>query len=60
MFSAGRAGIRVGSIVTPRRTAQHVARRFFTTERAAPERRRFATEAPRVATVQLADGPVVT
>lgn len=60
MFSAGRAGIRVGSIVTPRRTAQHVARRFFTTERAAPERRRFATEAPRVATVQLPDGPVAT
>ena len=60
MFSAGRAGIRVGSIVTPRRTAQHVARRFFTTERAAPERRRFATEAPRVATVRLSDGPVVT
>jgi pimeloyl-ACP methyl ester carboxylesterase len=60
MFSIGRAGVRVGSVVTPERTARHVAQQFFTTMRAAPERRRFRAEAPHVASVQLADGPVVS
>ena len=46
LFSAGRAGVRVGAVVTPRRTARHVAQRFFTTDRAAPERRRFVAEPP--------------
>ncbi len=59
LFSAGRAGVRVGSIVTPQRTARHVARRFFTTDRATPERRRFLGEPPRVMTSVLPDGPVV-
>jgi pimeloyl-ACP methyl ester carboxylesterase len=59
LFSAGRAGVRVGSMVTPERTARHVARRFFTTERAASERRRFMAEPPRSESLQLEDGPVV-
>ena len=59
LFSAGRAGVRVGSVVTPRRTARHVAQRFFKTDRATPERRRFSAEAPHVLTMNLADGPVV-
>jgi len=60
IFSAGRAGVRLGSIVTPQRTARHVAQRFFTTDRATPERRRFVAEPPRVLTMNLAEGPVVT
>ncbi|HTN49004.1 MAG TPA: alpha/beta fold hydrolase [Burkholderiaceae bacterium] len=60
LFSIGRAGVRVGSVVTPQRTARHLARRFFTTSRSAPERRRFAAEAPRIESVQLPDGPVVS
>jgi len=60
MFSVGRAGVRVGSIVTPERTARHVAQQFFTTLRAAPERRRFRAETPQVTSVQLPDGPVVS
>jgi pimeloyl-ACP methyl ester carboxylesterase len=60
LFSAGRAGIRIGSIVTPQRTARHVARQFFTTQRAAAERRRFAAEPPQMATVQLPDGVAVS
>jgi pimeloyl-ACP methyl ester carboxylesterase len=60
LFSAGRAGVRLGAVVTPRRTARHVAQRFFTTERATPERRRFVGEAPRVLRMNLADGPVIT
>jgi pimeloyl-ACP methyl ester carboxylesterase len=59
LFSAGRAGVRVGSVVTPERTARQVALRFFTTERAASERRRFMAEPPRSETLQLEDGPVV-
>jgi pimeloyl-ACP methyl ester carboxylesterase len=60
LLSAVRAGVRVASIVTPQRTARHVAQRFFTTDRAMPERRRFVAEPPRVLTMNLADGPVVT
>ena len=59
LFSSGRAGVRVGAVVTPRYTARHVARRFFTTERAAPERRRFTAEPPRTTTARLPDGQVV-
>jgi esterase/lipase len=59
LFSAGRAGVRVGAVITPQRTARHVAHRFFTTDPAAAERRRFSAEPPRVATVALPDGPVV-
>jgi pimeloyl-ACP methyl ester carboxylesterase len=59
LFSAGRAGVRVASMVTPERTARHVARRFFTTERATSERRRFMAEPPRSETLHLEDGPVV-
>jgi pimeloyl-ACP methyl ester carboxylesterase len=60
MFSAGRAGVRLGAMVSPQRTARHVARRFFTTERAAPERRRFTAEPPQVVTQHHADGAVTT
>jgi pimeloyl-ACP methyl ester carboxylesterase len=59
LFSAGRAGVRVGSIVTPQRTARHVARRFFTTDRPAAERRRFAAEPPHISTLALPDGTAV-
>lgn len=60
LFGAGRAGVRVGAIVTPKRTARHVARRFFTTQRATADRRRFTAEQPRSETLQVTDGKIVT
>ena len=37
LFSAGRAGVRLGAVVTPRRTARHVAQRFAELRGVAPK-----------------------
>jgi pimeloyl-ACP methyl ester carboxylesterase len=60
MLAAGRAGVRLGALVAPERTARHVAGRFFTTQRPDPARRRFSVSAPRLEMRALPDGDVAT
>jgi pimeloyl-ACP methyl ester carboxylesterase len=60
MLNAARATVRLGTLVSPARTAQSVARRFFATSRPAPERQQFADPKPTLAELAVADGKVAT
>lgn len=60
ILAAGRAGVRLGALVAPERTARHVAGRFFKTLRPEPARRRFSVPAPRLEMRVLPDGDVAT
>jgi pimeloyl-ACP methyl ester carboxylesterase len=55
-----RAGVRLGALVAPDRTAQAIARRFFLTTRPAAARMQFNGHKPRVDVRKVPDGKVVT
>lgn len=60
MRSALQAAVRAGAVVAPARTAEAIARRFFATERPAPDRQQFRGAGPAVAVLAVPDGHVVT
>jgi pimeloyl-ACP methyl ester carboxylesterase len=60
LFNALRASVRVGAAVAPSRTAESIARRFFTTARPELQRRRFRGHQPQVNVLRVPDGKVTT
>ena len=59
-IAALRAAGRAASTVAPARTAESIARRFFTTMRPALERQQFRGIKPRVGVLEVPDGKVTT
>ena len=55
-----RAGVRLGALAAPGRTAELIARRFFTTEKPPVQRTRFSVSAPARGTLRTRDGEVTT
>ena len=54
-----RAGVRVGALVAPSRTAALIARRFFATEKPPLQRTHFTLSEPARARLQAPDGEVI-
>lgn len=55
-----RNGVRIGALVAPARTAEFIARRFFTTEKPSSQRTHFAVTSPTRLRVQTPDGEVMS
>ena len=54
-----RAGVRIGALVAPSRTAALIARRFFATEKPPLQRTHFTLNEPARARLQVPDGEVI-
>ncbi|HYM47567.1 MAG TPA: alpha/beta fold hydrolase [Burkholderiaceae bacterium] len=59
-LSTVRAGVRIGALVAPARTAEGIARRFFSTEKPSLQRMRFSVSEPTRQTLRAPDGEVMT
>ena len=59
-FALVRAAVRVGALIAPARTAELIARRFFTTEKPPSQRTHFTVTAPARGRLQTPDGEVMT
>lgn len=55
-----RAGVRIGALAAPARTAELIARRFFTTEKPPLQRMHFTLSEPARARLQTPAGEVIT
>ena len=59
-LTATRLAVRVAAFAAPRRTADFVARRFFITQRPAPDRMQFTSSKPRRDSLHTPEGVIVT
>jgi pimeloyl-ACP methyl ester carboxylesterase len=58
-LAAVRVGVRIGALAAPARTAELIARRFFTTEKPPLQRTHFTLSEPARAKLQTPDGEVI-